>query len=271
MISQVNEMCERKDPEVVVRVDRPSGTIILKRPDKKNALSRFVVQSIQTALEDLHRQNSVRAVILTAAGNSFSAGTDLQEIHESRQSTRAQEQWFEDARQIRDLFETMIRFPKPIIAAVNGPALGTGLGLVVASDIVLGGPSATFWTPEPRRGLVSGVIAPLLAFRIGGGPAANLLLRAQAIDCENAFRIGLVHEITSNDVLWARAHQIAIEISESAAEAIAMTKRVLYEGVGEQLGTLLSSGAAATAAARTTEAAQEGVDAFLEKRKPQWR
>src|SRR5262249_47507651 len=124
--------------------------------------------------------------------------------------------------------------------------------------------------PEPRRGIVAGLVAPLLAFRIGASPAANLLLTARLIEPSEALRIGVFHEVVQNDLVLARAQKLASEIAKSAPEAIQLTKKMLNETIGEHLGTLLSAGAAASAAARTTEAAREGLAAFLEKREPKW-
>ncbi len=114
----------------------------------------------------------------------------------------------------RELIDKMLLFPKPIIAAVNGPAVAGGAGLVLASDIVIGTPAAKFGFPEPRRGIVAGMVSPLLAFRIGASHAANLLLTARTIEAAEAQRIGLYHEIVASDLVWARGNEIAGEIAK---------------------------------------------------------
>jgi enoyl-CoA hydratase/carnithine racemase len=114
------------------------------------------------------------------------------------------------------------------------------------------------------------MVAPLLAFRVGAGAAANLLLTARLADAQESLRLGLFHELTANDLLWARAHALAEECAQSAPESLQLTKRMLNETIGERLSTLLSAGAAASATARTTEAAEEGLAAFVEKREPKW-
>jgi methylglutaconyl-CoA hydratase len=258
------------EPLVRIRKDVPSGTIILNRPDKRNALSRRMLLELKRAFDDLHQERKVRAVILTGAGSAFCSGADLQEIQDSSKEDDAWAQWRSDAVQYKELLETMLLFPKPIIAAVNGPAVAGGAGLVLASDITVATPEARFGLPEPRRGLVAGMVAPLLAFRIGGGPAANLLLTARLAPAEEAHRLGIYHELTSSDTIWARAHQLAEQCAASAAESLQLTKRMLNETIGEHLSTLLAAGAAASATARTTEAAEEGLAAFLEKREPDW-
>jgi methylglutaconyl-CoA hydratase len=255
---------------VLVKKNLPSGTIVLDRPNKRNALSRQLIGDLVQALDDLHQERKVRAVILTGSGSAFCAGMDLSEMHETSQQPSAREQWYEDAVQYRELLDKMLQFPKPIIAAVNGPALAGGMGLVLASDIVVAAKGAMLGLPEPKRGIVAGMVAPLLAFRLGGAHAAHLLLRGHTIEADEAWRIGLVHEVVESDLVWARAQQIAGEVEQSAPSAVQMTKRMLNETIGEHLSTLLTAGAAVSATARTTDDAAEGLAAFLEKRPPKW-
>jgi methylglutaconyl-CoA hydratase len=258
------------EPLIQLKKHVPSGTIVLNRPNKCNALSRMTILQLKQAFSDFHQERKVRAVILTGAGSAFCSGIDLAEIRDTSTQDDALMQWHHDAVQYKELLDTMLQFPKPIIAAVNGPAVAGGAGLVLASDIVIACPEARFGLPEPRRGLVSGLVAPLLTFRIGGGPAANLLLTGRLTEADEAYRLGAYHEITANDVLWARAHQCAEECAQAAPESLQLTKRMLNETIGEHLGTYLAAGAAASATSRTTEAAEEGVAAFLEKRPPVW-
>lgn len=253
-----------------VKVHLPSGTIILNRPDKRNALTRELLGEIHQALTDLHQEKRVRAIILTGAGSAFCAGMDLAQMQETAKADHAQQLWHEDAVQLQELLELMLRFPKPIIAAVNGPAIAGGLGLVLASDLVIAAQSARFGLPEPRRGIVAGLVSPLLVFRIGASAAAKLLLTGENIDAAEAHRIGLSHELVAHDAVWARAQALAVEIAKNAPESMQLTKRMLNETIGEALFTQLSAGAAVSATARTTEAATEGLAAFLEKREPKW-
>jgi methylglutaconyl-CoA hydratase len=255
---------------VVVKKHLPSGTIILQRPEKRNALSRQMLADLAQALDDLHQERKVRAVILTGAGTAFCAGMDLAEMQATSQQPDALAQWHRDAVQYRELLEKMLRFPKPILAAINGPVMAGGAGLLLASDIVIAATDATFGLPEPRRGLIAGTVAPLLVFRIGASHAAPLLLTGRTIPSAEAHRIGLFHELVPGDFVWARAQQVAEEVAGCAPEAIQLTKRLLNETIGEHLATLLSVGAADSATARTTEAAREGLAAFLEKREPKW-
>jgi enoyl-CoA hydratase/carnithine racemase len=115
------------------------------------------------------------------------------------------------------------------------------------------------------------LVAPLLYFRAGGSVAARLLLTGDVVDAESAQRMGIFQELVEHDLLWARAHALAGVVAQSAPESIQLTKRMLNETIGEHLGVWLSAGAAASATARTTEAAVEGLSAFLEKRAPEWK
>ena len=247
-----------------------TGTIILNRPDKRNALSRALIGDMAQAFSDLHQERRVRAVVVTGAGTAFCAGMDLSEMRETAGSDASAERFAEDAVSYQNLLTQMLEFPKPIIAAVNGAAVAGGAGLVLASDIVVAAAEAAIGLPEPRRGIVAGLVTPILAFRIGAGAAARLLLTGSLIDAATAREIGLFHEVVAADHLWPRAAELAVECAQCAPEALQLTKRMLNETVGENLRTLLSTGAAVSATARTTEAAKEGLAAFLEKRDPVW-
>src|SRR5205085_11080477 len=171
---------------IVIKKNLPSATIILSRPDKRNALTRQMLADLIQAFDDLHQERKVRAVILTGAGTAFCAGLDLVEMQQTSKQPDSFAQWHQDAVQYRELIDQMLRFPKPIIAAVNGPVVAGGAGLMLASDIVIAADSAKFGLPEPKRGIVAGMVAPLLVFRIGASYAANLLLTAQTIDAAEA-------------------------------------------------------------------------------------
>ncbi len=251
------------------------GTVILNRPDHGNTLVRMMIHQLTEAFEDLYREKRVRAIILTGAGDAFCEGTDLEEINDVSQQNNdwadSEERWGEDAANYRDLILRMLETTKPIIAAVNGAALSSGAGLVLASDIVVAGHTGTFGLPEPRRGLVAGVVAPLICHRLGAGHAARLLLTSSIIGAAEAEKLGIFHELVPTDKVWARAMELARDCAEGAPEALQLTKRLLNETIGEQLETQLTAGAVMQATAFTTEAAQNGIAAFLEKRKPNWK
>jgi enoyl-CoA hydratase/carnithine racemase len=209
-------------------------------------------------------------VILTGTGNVFSAGTDLHELHEGFSDEHAMEVWRDYVDQMLGLIEEMLRFPKPIICSLNGWAVGSAVALMLASDLVIASDRTRIVLPESRRGLVAGLAAPLLHARIGSSRATSLLFLNTVLDAQQAFAYGLAHQVVEDRLIWFRAQEYAKEIALSAPEAVQLTKQLLNESINESLFTQLSIGAANMAAARTTDAAKEGVTAFLEKRLPNW-
>ena len=254
-----------------VKVVENVGTIILNRPDYGNAVTRSMIHQLIEAVDDLYLEKKVRAIIITGAGDHFCVGADIGEMQASQESEAPEEEWGADAADFRDLLVRMMEITKPIIAAVNGPAISAGAALVAACDIVVASEGATFGLPDVRHGMVAGLAAPLLAFRIGAGQTARLLLSGSLIDANEAHRIGAFHLLTSELMVWARAMEIAQQCAAGAPEAMQLSKRLVNETLGEELATQLTSGAVMAATARTTEAAEEGIAALLEGRPPQWK
>jgi methylglutaconyl-CoA hydratase len=223
-----------------VKVTAPTGTIILDRADRCNALNREMVEQLRQALDDLRQEKRVRGIVLTGAGPHFCAGLDLYQLHETISEPDSLNQWFNDANGLKELYEEMLQLPKPIVAAVDGAALGSGLGLVLASDLVIASQRATFSSPAARHGLVSGK------------------------------NLGIVHHVVTADHIWVRASNWVDSIAKGAPESVQLSKKILNETIGEQLFTWLASGAAAMATSLTTEAAGEGLAAYVQKRPPQF-
>lgn len=256
---------------VQVSVNEPVATIVLNRPQRRNALTRAMIAQLREALRDAYHEKRVRAVVLTGAGSAFCAGRDVHEMLASDDDEPADlKRWGEEAEQLRELILEMLELPKPIIASVNGPAVAAGAGLVLAADVVVASDDALFGFPDPRLGVVAGVEAPLVAFRLGAGAAARLLLTGELLPAEEALRMGVYHELADHRFLWSRAVEIAQQCAAGSPQAIHLTKRVLLETAGEQLATQLTSGAIATASSRTTESARQGLQAFIDKRRPEW-
>ncbi|MEL7498022.1 MAG: enoyl-CoA hydratase/isomerase family protein [Planctomycetota bacterium] len=253
-----------------IRIDAPVATVILDRPERRNALSRTLVQSLIECLDDLHHEGQVRSVILTGAGDAFCSGTDLYEMKESIESPQAFKIWHEETQAFLSLIEAMLRFPKPIIGAINGPVAGSGVAVMLATDFVVASDKATLLLPESRRGLSAGLTTPLLSFRVGTSVAAQLLMTGTAVNAQRSASIGLFHEVVPEDFVWAKSFEMANQCAAGARESHQMAKQLLNETIGETLMMQLNIGAANMAAARTTEAAKEGVNAFLEKREPKW-
>jgi enoyl-CoA hydratase/carnithine racemase len=257
-------------PLVRLTIADAVATVVLNRPEKRNALSRLLLAELQQTLDDLWQERRVRTVVLSGAGSAFSSGVDLSEMLSTSQALDANGRWGKDAEQFQRLIETMLRYPKPLVAAVNGPCVAGGATLMLACDVVVAGDTATFALPETQRGVVAGLATALLSFRIGAGLASYVLLSGQTLDANEAYRRGLFHEVVPLSELSGHVHTLAMQMAQQAPTAVLMTKRLLNETVGEQIFTWLSAASAASATSRTTEAATEGLKAFFEKRDPQW-
>ena len=253
---------------VDVRKNIPSGTIVINNPKLANAIPAFGYLQLRQALDDLHQEKSVRAIILTGSGNVFSSGTDLKQLNTELQ--REAQASHQDIQLLNELLLAMLRFPKPIIAALNGPAIGSAAALALGCDFVIAAKQATLQLPEVKLGLAAGSAATMLNFRVGAAIAARYSITGQPISAEIGSQMGLIHDVVEEDLVWARAHQLAVEIESTSSQSIQMTKRLRNESVADQLETQLQVSGAMTAAARTTSHANLGINAFLEKETPEW-
>ena len=256
---------------VEIRKDLPSGSIIINRPKQRNALTPRSVNELQNAFYDLHGEKSVCGVILTGAGDCFCSGTDLFHLHEQMQCPNPESFWQEEVPDLLALIDSMLRFPKPIIAAVNGPVRGVGLALMLACDYIIATDQSTFALPEVKRGLVPGFAAPLLNRRCKTGFSNRFIMTGTRIDVETALSEGVVDERITADLVWARAQQLVTEFISAAPTSLQLTRQLVNETISEAVFTQLSIGAANTAAARSTDQARLGVGAFVEKTTLSWR
>lgn len=229
----------------------------------------MIAELIQS-FSDFHREKSVRAIILTSTGSVFCSGIDLAQWATIAKESEPFEQWQDVVSELQELIEVMLRFPKPIIAAIDGSVYGAGMALALASDIVVASTGSRFELPAASVGLVSGLVAPLLAFRCGAGVASRLLLGAESFDAQESHRVGIVHHLVPSELIWAKANELAARIATGAAESVQLSKRLLNEMIGESLFSNLISGSAIMATACCTDAAKEGLLAFSEKRKPKF-
>ena len=261
---------------IEVKVTAPIGTIVFNRPEEGNALSVGMLSELATAIQDLHRDTRARAIVLTGAGQHFTTGHDLPEMARQHQeasadnATEHHQQWGEQADDVQQLLAELLEFPKPVIAAVNGPVAGLGVALLMASDMVLACEGAELSLPDARHGLVAGLAAPLVAYRTNMATAARLAVLGQTFDAAEAHRMGLYHEIVPHELLWARAMELGKLAASSAPQAVSLTKRLLMDTIGEKLLTDLASGSIALAASRTTHTADEAMKAVAEGRDPVW-
>jgi enoyl-CoA hydratase/carnithine racemase len=259
-------------PQVSTKIHRPGATILLDQSSKANSLSPNLVGELDQALDDLHQEKHVRFVILAGAGEHFCSGLDIAMLHQATtaEDPAAAQRVYEYWARVADLLAKMLRFPKPIIAAVDGHAIGAGLALMLAADVAIASDRSRFGTGAIRLGLISGLAAPLLNFRVGAAVAAQMLIASEPIEANRALAHGMIAEIVSSDQIWVAASQYGARCDAGPAESFQASKRLLNESIGEQLFSQLTIGAGLGATACSTAAAREGLAAFVEKRPANW-
>src|SRR6516165_5164876 len=192
-------------PLVTYELVDSAAILTLNRADKRNALSRALIESIGNAFERAKADAAVRCVILTGAGNVFCAGMDLAELAESLNQPKENSPVWDDSLRLARVFDLIYTFPKPTIAAVNGAAVAGGAGLVTVCDLAVSTPDAKFGYPEVRRGLVAAMVMPHLLRHVGERFARYMLLTGNLIDAAEARRVGLVNEVVPADRLREKA------------------------------------------------------------------
>ena len=246
------------------------GRIVLNRPEKRNALTRDFIEHIGQAIDQLTRDSTLRVLVLEARGKAFCAGMDLGEMQQRAESPDGTEQWQRDSEVYADVLRTLYTLPIPTIAAVQGPVLAGGMGLVLACDLVIASESAFFMLPEPMRGITAAMVTPFLVHRIGAGAAGYLLLSGERITARQALDLGLCHDAVPCDDLPDRIDRLVSTVLTGSPSALKITKAHLQRCSPVPVLELLESSVKVSAEARETADAREGLAAFLEKRKPAW-
>jgi methylglutaconyl-CoA hydratase len=243
-------------------------TITLNRPDRRNAINSDMIDDLLAALANAEADHAVRVVILTGAGKAFCAGMDLESLQSIADQTPAEN--LGDSRQMARLFQRVYTFSKPLITAVNGPAIAGGCGLATFSDITLAVPEAKFGYTEVRIGFIPALVSVILRRQVGEKRARELSMTGRIFDAAEAFRLGLVTEIVPAEKLMQRAHEIAACFLESSPSSLLHTKQLLLHYDEGQVQREIEIAIQANANIRGTEDFREGVASFLEKRAPKW-
>jgi enoyl-CoA hydratase len=254
------------EERVLVEIEGAVATITLNRPDKLNALDPDMLARLEQIAIDLDRNTDVRVVILTGTGDrAFCVGADVN----AWAALEPIDMWRRWVRDGHRAFDLIARLRQPVIAAVNGFALGGGLELALASDIRIASTEAQFGAPEVKIGTLPGWAGTQrLPALIGVARAKQLILSGARIGSETAERWGLVNEVTSRDLLMARARELADEIAVNSPHAVQIAKQIIDAAQGANIAAALESLAGGLAAA--TDDGKEGVASFREKRQPRF-
>ena len=247
--------------------DTGVATLTLNRPDKRNAISYELIDDLIGALDEV-RNSAAQILIITGAGKAFSSGMDLDNLKALIGRTR--EQNLEDSRTMVSLFRSLYEFPKPTIAAVNGAAIAGGTGLALLCDFTLAVPEAKFGYTEVRIGFVPAIVSTFLLRQVGEKIARDLLLTGRIFDAAEAFKLGLINEIVPPEKLLDRARELAAQLAENSPLSLLHTKRLLTDHARAELDIQIESAIRENAGIRESADFREGVESFLEKRKPKW-
>jgi len=248
-------------------VDASVATLTLNRPDRRNAISYELIDDLIRALEEV-RDSTARIAIITGAGKAFCSGMDLDNM--KALIGRTPEQNLEDARTTVSLFRSLYEFPKPTIAAVNGAAIAGGTGLALLCDFTLAVPEAKFGYTEVRIGFVPAIVGTFLLRQVGEKIARDLLLTGRIFDAAEALKMGLINEIVPPEKLLDRACELAAHLAELSPLSLHNTKRLLTRHARAELDAQIEAAIRENAGIRESADFREGIESFLEKRKPKW-
>lgn len=252
-----------------VRDDGPVRLLTLERPAVRNALSRELRRELGAEVARAGASDSVRVLVLTGSGDAFCAGLDLAELESTVRASA--EEHRADTAGLAALFLAMVRCPKPIVAAVNGPAVAGGAGLVTACDVAFAAQSARFGYTEARIGFVPALVSVLLVRQVGEKHARELLLSAGLVDAARAAAIGLVNHVVPDGEVVEQALAFAHRLARNAPASLAATKALLTRVSGSGLDEGMAAAIEVNVTSRQGAELAEGVRAFFEKRDPAWR
>ena len=242
--------------------------LILDRPEIRNALSAQMMTQACTALEEAVRDPSVRSIVVTGSGTAFSAGADLNEMKAMR--TASADDNIVNALAMSNFFYAIAEAPKPVVTRVHGPAVAGALGIIAASDYAVAVRTVSFAFTEVRLGIAPAMISPFVVWRIGAPRARRLFMTGESFGAEEAGRMGLVDRVVEPEALDATIEEITKNFELCAPSAVAAAKRVVNRAADGPLDAHRRFTAEMIAQLRAGEEGQEGMAAFLEKRKPRW-
>lgn len=252
-----------------VKIKSGIATVTLQRAEVHNAFDDVLIATLTESLKQLDQDDSVRVVVLAAIGKSFSAGADLNWM--KKMATYTQQQNLADANKLSDLMCTLNGLSKPSIAKVQGSAFGGGVGLIACCDIAVASDVAQFCLSEVKLGLIPAVISPYVIAAIGQRAARRYFLTAERFDASEALRLGLLHQVVTVNELDQVIGGLCIKLKQAGPKATAAAKKLVLDLHNKPLdGALQQDLATRIADLRVSREGREGLDAFLNKTKPNW-
>jgi len=252
---------------LTLHYEGPVARILLKRPEKRNAISPRMIDDLLAVLDAIETSPAQIAVV-TGAGKAFCAGMDLDRLRTISKQTLDQN--LSESRRMAQLFRRLWAFPNVLIAVVNGPAIAGGCALATLADFTLAVPEATFGYTEVRIGFLPAIVSVFVRRQVGEKVARDLLLTGRLISAHEAHRLGLVSEIVAADAIEERTRELVNTLLANSPSSLVATKKLLRESQEPGIDREISQAVEANAAIRTTADFHEGLAAFLEKRTPKW-
>jgi methylglutaconyl-CoA hydratase len=249
--------------KVSYRVAGGIARIALNRPERRNALDQELLSELREALRASAADESVRIVLFTGAGRDFCSGMDLRTFADDASGDLAKFQ--AEARNMAGLLLDMRRHPRPIVAAVQGRALGGGCGIATAADIVLATDSAQFGYPEINIGFVPAIVMAILRRLVSEKRAFELIATGEGISAETALGYGIINRVFSAETFEHQVGEFAAGLAEKSTTALTLAKEVFYRTDAMQFEAAIEAGAAVNGLARTTDDFKRGIEKFIKK------
>ncbi|MBK5205383.1 MAG: enoyl-CoA hydratase/isomerase family protein [Polaromonas sp.] len=247
----------------------PVSTITLNRPEVRNAFNDEVIAELTQAFTQLGRDPQVRAIVLAAEGPAFCAGADLNWMRRMADYTR--EENVADAAQLAEMLRVIYTCAKPTVARIQGDVYAGGMGLVAACDMAVSVDSANYCLSEVRLGLFPATISPYVIRAMGARAAHRYFLTAERFDAREAHRIGFIHRMVSAEALDAKVAELTQALVSASPEAVKACKQLVQDVAGRDISAgLIAQTVQGIADIRASAQGKEGVQAFLQKRKPSW-
>jgi methylglutaconyl-CoA hydratase len=242
--------------------------VVLNRPDVRNAFNEELISELTTWAESVRGGGATRVAVLSGAGKVFCAGADLTWM--SKMVGYSAEENLRDARALARMFQALNDIPIPLVGRIHGAALGGGAGLAAVCDIVVAADDAIFGFTEAKLGILPAVISPFTLAKIGQSAARELFLTAMRFSAQRAREIGLVHSVVPSGSIDAAVETVVVELLTSAPEAIAGAKTLIANVANKPPAIVTELTADTIARHRVGREGQDGIRAFLEKRKAPW-
>lgn len=248
--------------------DGPVEYVTLNRPEVRNAFNEQVIAELTAWARSAQTSSGLRAVVISGAGPVFSAGADA--LWMAKMAGYSHDDNVKDAYAAAEMFLAINRVPVAVIGRVHGAALGGGVGLAAVCDIVVAADTTVFGLTETKLGILPAMISPYVLEKIGPSAARELFLTGMRFDAAKAMAIGLVHQVVREDELDAAVQRYVAEVLSAAPTAVAAAKALIPRVWGQPPSEVIGLTAEAIAAQRVSAEGQEGLHAFLQKRKPGW-